>query len=87
MALDAADPGDPEQALERRRLLAALDAATARLARRQQEVFALHVLEGRSLAEVAELLGVGAGTVKQHLSRALARVRASLAAYKEGVRS
>ncbi len=76
------DAGGPEAAAERGRLLAALRAATAELGARQQEVFALHVLEGRSLAEVAALLGVTEGTVKQHLSRALVRVRARLAAYR-----
>lgn len=80
----APDGGGPEAVARRSQLLAALREATAGLATRQRQVFALHVLEGRSLAEVAELLGVGEGTVKQHLSRALARVRARLAGFEGG---
>lgn len=44
---------------------------------RQRSVLVLRYLEGRSVAEIAEALGVGPGTVKTHLVRAVRRVRAA----------
>jgi RNA polymerase sigma-70 factor (ECF subfamily) len=43
---------------------------------RQQEVFALRYLEGWSTEAVADALGLSAGSVKQHLFRAVHRLRA-----------
>jgi RNA polymerase sigma-70 factor, ECF subfamily len=43
---------------------------------RQQEVFALRYLEGWSTEAVANTLGLSAGSVKQHLFRAVHRLRA-----------
>jgi RNA polymerase sigma-70 factor (ECF subfamily) len=37
------------------------------LPRRQAQVVALHYLEDRPVAEIAEILGIAAGTVKKHL--------------------
>jgi RNA polymerase sigma-70 factor (ECF subfamily) len=51
-------------------------AAIRALPRRQAQVVALHYLEDRSIAEVAEILAVTPGTVKRHLHdgrRSLAR--------------
>ncbi len=42
-------------------------AAVRSLPKRQQQVLALHYLEGYSINEVAALLGVAEGTVKTHL--------------------
>jgi RNA polymerase sigma-70 factor (ECF subfamily) len=42
---------------------------------RQQEVFALRYLEGRSTEEVADALCLSVGSVKQHLYRAVHRLR------------
>ena len=50
-------------------------AAVARLPQRQREVFALRQLEGHSTDDVATMLGISAGSVKQHLFRAVARLR------------
>jgi RNA polymerase sigma-70 factor (ECF subfamily) len=52
--------------------------AYRRLPARQREVFALRRIDGRSGAEVAELLGVGEGTVKRHLFRAVHTLRRTL---------
>jgi DNA-directed RNA polymerase specialized sigma24 family protein len=41
-------------------------------------VFALRQLDGRSTAEVADLLGLGEGTVKRHLFRAVHTLRDAL---------
>ena len=45
---------------------------------RQQEVFALRYLEGWSTDAVAETLGLSVGSVKQHLFRAVHRLRAAI---------
>jgi RNA polymerase sigma-70 factor (ECF subfamily) len=50
--------------------------AVRSLPRRQAQVIALHYLEDRSVAEIAEILGTAQGTVKKHLydgRQALAR--------------
>ncbi|HEV8673250.1 MAG TPA: sigma-70 family RNA polymerase sigma factor [Methylomirabilota bacterium] len=48
------------------------------LPRRQREVFVLRQLEGFSTSEVAGMLGMSAGSVKQHLFRAIRHLRAAL---------
>ena len=54
-------------------------AALRRLPEREQAVVVLAVLEGFSEREVAQTLGVPAGTVKSRLSRAKAKLRDELA--------
>jgi RNA polymerase sigma factor (sigma-70 family) len=53
-----------------------LAAAYARLTRRQRAVVLLHYQLGYSLDECAELMGCRPGTVRSHLGRALATLRA-----------
>lgn len=48
------------------------------LSPRQQEVFALRYVEGWSSEEVANLLGLTTGSVKQHLFRAVHHLREAL---------
>lgn len=48
------------------------------LPRRQQEVFALRYLEGLSTEVVADTLGLSVGSVKQHLFRAVRRLRGTI---------
>ncbi len=48
------------------------------LSERQRTVFLLRYVEERELSEIAQATGLSEGTVKAHLSRALARVRAEL---------
>lgn len=47
-----------------------LDAALARLAPAARTAFVLHEMEGYAFAEIAELTGVGEGTLRSHLHRA-----------------
>jgi RNA polymerase sigma-70 factor (sigma-E family) len=46
------------------------------LSRRQRAVLVLRFYEGRSDEEIAEIFGCSAGTVRSHVSRALASLRA-----------
>ena len=73
-ARDNGDPsaGDRLAAIELRpALLAALDTLT----RQQRAIVVLRYFDDRSEAEVADLLGISAGTVKSTASRAVAQLR------------
>ncbi len=60
-------------------------AALKRLPEREQAVVVLSVLEGFSEREVAQALGIPAGTVKSRLARAKAKLRDDVA--REGVQA
>jgi len=51
-----------------------------RLSERQRTIFLLRYVDEMELSEIARATGLNEGTVKAHLSRALARVRAELGA-------
>jgi len=70
------DPG-PRHAEESRRR-GALERAMAGLPQRQREVLALVVHGELSLAETAEVLGLGLGSVRTHYHRAKTRLQAQL---------
>ena len=61
---------------------AELVAELAKLPKRQQAVLVLRYYEGLSDAEIAELLGCGASTVRSHMSRALAALRIEMDAHR-----
>ena len=52
--------------------------AVSALPARQREVFALRQIDGRSTDEVADLLGISSGSVKQHLFRAVHALRRAM---------
>jgi RNA polymerase sigma factor (sigma-70 family) len=56
---------------------AALKAGLAALPRPQREVVVLRLVEGRSFAEIAELIGITEGACKMRFRRGLASVRAT----------
>ena len=56
-------------------LQAALPESVENLSDRQRTVFLLRFVEEMELKEIAAATGMGEGTVKAHLSRALSRVR------------
>lgn len=71
-------PGTTDPATDAVELRPDLTRALATLTERQRMAVALHHIEGLSVADVAALLGVTEGTVKTHLSRGRAALRAHL---------
>ncbi len=80
---DAPEPADPGPAadalLGNARRLAAVSRCVEALPARQAAAFTLRYLEGLDLDGVAAAMGVGRGTVRTHLRRALASLRDALA--------
>jgi len=72
-----ARPG-PAETDERQRAWKALGLALRALPRRQREAFLLRELQGLSVAEAATAMGCSEGSVKTHLFRAQAALRAHL---------
>lgn len=61
-----------------------LRSGLAGLSRRQREVVTLRYLADMPEAEVAEILGLDAGTVKQHASRGRSALKGSLGVFQPG---
>ena len=59
-------------------IAARVQAAVGELSERQRAVFLLRHYEDRKLEEIAEILGLDVGTVKAHMARAMAKLRARL---------
>jgi RNA polymerase sigma-70 factor (ECF subfamily) len=79
----ASDELSPEGALERRQLLGELDQALTLLADDQRSVFVLYEIEGFSLPEIAQSLGIPLGTATSRLRRARELFETWLAARRE----
>ena len=79
LADDLVAQGTPESLAEHQQELAMLDAVLATLTDERREVFVLYELEGLTGAEIAEHLGVPAGTVASRLRRARADFEAAVA--------
>jgi RNA polymerase sigma-70 factor (sigma-E family) len=69
---DTADPRDPAAEVDAQ---TAMWTAIGTLSARQRAVVVLHYFEGRTLTQVADIVGCSLGTVKTQLSRALTRLR------------
>lgn len=69
---ERADPRDPAAEVDDQ---AALWNAIGALSPRQRAVIVLHYFEGRTLTQVADIVGCSLGAVKSQLSRALTRLR------------
>ena len=67
-----------EQQLLAREQVGHVWTAVKGLSERQRTVFLLRYVEEQELSEIARATGLSEGTVKAHLSRALAKVRAEL---------
>lgn len=74
--IEATHEARVEAQLDDARRLRALHAQIAELPARQAAAFTLRYLEGLSLEETAEALGIAAGTVRIHLYRALRSLKA-----------
>jgi RNA polymerase sigma-70 factor, ECF subfamily len=77
LAVPAPDPS-PERLVHAREIKTRLRGALDELSPRQRIVFVLKHLEERSIPEIAQLLGLDAGTVKAHLFRAATKIRARM---------
>ena len=73
------DPGEePTAHLDRQRAWRALGQAVRQLPRRQREAWLLRELQGLDVAATAAAMGCSEGSVKTHLSRAMAALRSHL---------
>lgn len=70
--------GSPEQHLLAREQVKSVWRAVKELSGRQRSVFLLRFVEEMEIAEIAAATKLSEGTVKAHLSRAVARVRGEL---------
>ncbi len=82
-ALPGADHDEPEQRAATRQLKTQLADALRALPADQRDAFLLQYEGGLSLAEIAELTGVGAETVKSRLRYAVAKLRGALGPLRE----
>jgi RNA polymerase sigma-70 factor, ECF subfamily len=69
-----------EQHLLAREKLGQVWKAVEELTERQRTIFLLRYVEEMELSEIARTVGLNEGTIKAHLSRAVARVRAEVGA-------
>lgn len=68
----------PEQQVLAREQVQSVWQAVKGLSQRQRSIFLLRYVEELEIAEIAAAMGLSDGTVKAHLSRAVARVRKEL---------
>lgn len=73
------DRPDPEREIMARQLRVAIERAERKLSAQQKIIFRLRHYENHSLEDIAELLGLRAGTVRAHLFRAVHKIRRELA--------
>jgi RNA polymerase sigma-70 factor, ECF subfamily len=78
LALTASSAPDADDRLFAKEIGQRLQKAIERLSLRQRAAFTLRHYEDRSLAEIAEILGLDVGTVKAHLFRATEKLREEL---------
>ncbi len=73
---------DPEREMLSSQLRAAIQKAERKLSAQQKIIFRLRHYENLALEEIAEHLGLRAGTVRAHLFRAIHKVREELAGWR-----
>jgi RNA polymerase sigma-70 factor (ECF subfamily) len=72
---------DAEREIMSQQLRVAIERAEEKLSAQQKVIFRLRHYEERSLEDIAELLGLRAGTVRAHLFRAVHKIRRELAGW------
>lgn len=77
---DIPDPQTPERALEQSALRESLQDALSELSPEHRQILLLREIGGLSYGEIADALGVEAGTVKSRLARAREQMRLRLIA-------
>ena len=77
-------PPNPQDQVDQKQVMAAIEDALAKLPARQREAFLLRYWEEFDVAETAAAMGCSEGSVKTHCSRAVAALSATLAA--KGIR-
>jgi len=82
-AIPAAGRDEPEARAQTRELRAELETVLAALPPEQRDAFLLQYESGLSLAEIAEMTGVGMETVKSRLRYAVAKLRGALGPLRE----
>jgi RNA polymerase sigma-70 factor, ECF subfamily len=75
---------EPSLVLAGQEFSGALDVALKRLPLRQRQVFVLRVWEGLDVAQTAQALNIGEGSIKTHLFRALKTLREQLRSFESG---
>jgi RNA polymerase sigma-70 factor (ECF subfamily) len=78
LSLTASHDPSAEDEVFARQIAERLSKVLDKLSLRQRSVFTLRHYEDRSLEEIAEILQLDVGTVKAHLARAIAKLRAQL---------
>lgn len=73
---------DPERQFASSQLRVAIQRAEARLSAQQQVIFRLRHYENLPLEQIAESLGLRAGTVRAHLFRAIHKIRRELEGWR-----
>jgi RNA polymerase sigma-70 factor (ECF subfamily) len=73
---------DPERELNSVQLRSAIRRAESKLSAQQKVIFRLRHYENLSLEEIADHLGLRAGTVRAHLFRAIHKIRKELAGWR-----
>jgi len=68
----------PDQRLQQIQSMTKLDTALRELPLRQQQVFLLREMEGLDVKQAAAVLGISAGSIKTHYSRAVHTLREQL---------
>lgn len=76
------DRPDPERQLMSSQLRVSINRAEKKLSAQQKIIFRLRHYENLSLEEIAENLGLRAGTVRAHLFRAIHKIRKELACWR-----